>query len=81
MTRENREVDIYMNNPLRYAGLTYYQHQMGRLESTDGVPYSVLQVVHNPGWLTPYAGCFVVALGMVVQFLMHLVGFLNRRMK
>ena len=81
VTRENREVDIYMNNPLRYAGLTYYQHQMGRMDKQDGAPYSVLQVVRNPGWLTPYAGCGVVAGGMVVQFLIHLVGFLKRRIK
>src|ERR1019366_5900110 len=26
--REDREVLIYMNNPLRYAGLTFYQYQM-----------------------------------------------------
>ena len=25
---ENREVDIYMNNPLRYEGQTFYQFQM-----------------------------------------------------
>ena len=28
--KESREVDIYMNNPLRYSGLTFYQYQMGR---------------------------------------------------
>ena len=30
--RESREVDIYMNNPLRYEGLTFFQYQMGRDE-------------------------------------------------
>lgn len=29
---ERREVNIYMNNPLRYAGLTYFQYQMGQDE-------------------------------------------------
>src|SRR5690606_38383997 len=42
--RDNREVLIYMNNPLRYAGLTFYQYQMDSPTST-----SVLQVVRNPG--------------------------------
>ena len=28
--RDDREVLIYMNNPLRYGGLTFFQHQMGR---------------------------------------------------
>jgi cytochrome c biogenesis protein ResB len=27
-TGENREVEISMNHPLRYAGLTFYQYQM-----------------------------------------------------
>ncbi len=81
-TGENREVEISMNHPLRYAGLTFYQYQMdagqaarqaGRLSS------STLQVVHNPSWLTPYVGCALVALGLVTQFMFHLVGFLSKR--
>ncbi len=75
---ETREVDISMNNPLRYGGLTFYQHQMGRTEPTGGKGTSVLQVVRNPGWLTPYLGCAVVSLGMLWQFLFHLVGFLSK---
>ena len=27
-TKENRELLIYMNHPLRYQGLTFYQYQM-----------------------------------------------------
>jgi hypothetical protein len=72
---ENRELDIYMNNPLRYGGLTYYQ------SGTD--PFdprvTILQVVKNPGWITPYLGCAIVAAGLVTQFLIHLVGFIARR--
>ncbi|HSH95693.1 MAG TPA: cytochrome c biogenesis protein ResB, partial [Roseimicrobium sp.] len=77
---ENREVDIYMNNPLRYAGLTFFQYQMGQDEmngNTRGT--STLQVVRNPGWLTPYAGCVVVGAGMLIQFMTHLVGFIKKR--
>jgi hypothetical protein len=77
-TSEKREVDISMNNPLRYAGLTFYQHQMGRTEPTGGKGTSALQVVRNPGWITPYLGCAVVSLGMLWQFLYHLVGFLSK---
>jgi hypothetical protein len=72
-TGEDREVLIYMNNPLRYAGETYYQ---GGFEPSDTV--SVLQVVRNPAWLTPYFACVVIAGGMLVQFLMHLFGFFKR---
>jgi hypothetical protein len=81
-TGENREVEIYMNAPLRYSGLTFYQYQMtaGELVENAGVtPTSVLQVVHNPGWLTPYIGCGLVAAGLVTQFLFHLVGFIAKR--
>jgi hypothetical protein len=81
-TGENREVEIYMNAPLRYSGLTFYQYQMtaGELAENAGVtPTSVLQVVHNPGWLTPYIGCALVAAGLVTQFLFHLAGFIAKR--
>jgi len=77
-TQEKREIDISMNNPLRYGGLTYYQSQMGRTEMTGGKGTSVLQVVRNPGWITPYLGCAIVSLGMLWQFLYHLVGFLAK---
>ena len=68
-----------MNNPLRYEGLTYYQYQMGRDEIDAARGTSTLQVVRNPGWLTPYAGCVIVASGLVFQFLLHLTGFINKR--
>jgi hypothetical protein len=78
-TRESREVDIYMNNPLRYGGLTFYQYQMGRDEADNNRGNSVLQVVRNPSWLTPYVGCGLVAGGLVIQFMMHLIGFIKKR--
>ena len=78
-TSESREVDIYMNNPLRYGGLTFYQYQMGQEEMGAHANTSTLQVVRNPGWLTPYFGCGLVALGMAYQFLFHLLGFIRKR--
>jgi hypothetical protein len=42
-------------------------------------PSSVLQVVRNPSWLTPYIGCALVAAGLVTQFMFHLVGFIAKR--
>ena len=79
---ENRQVEISMNHPLRYAGLTFYQYQMtaGEAAQRAGVtPSSVLQVVRNPAWLTPYLGCALVAAGLVTQFMFHLVGFVSKR--
>ncbi len=73
-TGESREVLIYMNNPLRYAGETYYQS--GFDPDNKG---TILQVVHNPSWLTPYLACILVGLGLVVHFAMHLLGFTFKR--
>jgi hypothetical protein len=69
----SREVLIYMNNPLRYSGLTYYQ------ASYEGDHTTILQVVRNPSWLVPYISCGAIALGLVIQFLIHLAGFARRR--
>jgi cytochrome c biogenesis protein ResB len=79
---EDREVEIFMNNPLRYEGLTFFQYQMAADEMVLRAgqrPSSTFQVVRNPSWLTPYAGCVIVAVGLIIQFMIHLVGFISRR--
>jgi hypothetical protein len=73
-TGEDREVLIYMNSPLRYWGETYYQASFD--PDDQG---TILQVVRNPGWLTPYFACIMVATGLVYQFLTHLFGYAKRR--
>jgi hypothetical protein len=83
-TGEQREVEISMNHPLRYGGFTFYQYQMdaGQLAEQAGrTPTSVLSVVRNPSWLTPYIGCAMVGAGLVIQFLFHLVGFVSKQKK
>ena len=80
--RENREVEIYMNSPLRYAGLTFFQYQMAAgemMQQAGETASSTFQVVRNPAWLTPYAGCVIVAAGLIFQFMIHLVGFVSKR--
>jgi hypothetical protein len=76
-TGEDREVLIRMNEPLRYSGLTFFQFQMST--NRVGPLQSTLQVVRNPSWRTPYISCAMVALGLLVQFLSHLFGFIRRR--
>jgi hypothetical protein len=71
----DREVLIRMNEPLRYAGETFYQADFLK----DGRKGTVLQVVRNPGWLMPYISCAMVSVGMIIHFLLHLVGFLRVR--
>jgi ABC-type transport system involved in cytochrome c biogenesis permease subunit len=72
---EEREVEIYMNHPLRYRGETFYQSSF--LENDAG---TVLQVVRNPGWLLPYFSCVLVSLGMLVHFGINLTSFLLRKL-
>lgn len=75
------EQRIWMNNPLRYAGDTLYQSSfvpasdlgMGDKEAT------VLQVVSNEGWMTPYVSCMIVLVGMLAQFGQTLLRYLGRR--
>jgi hypothetical protein len=75
-TNTDRDVRIYMNNPLRYGGYTFFQASFANNDTT-----SILQVVRNPAWLTPYIACIVMTIGLFTQFGMHLWVFTTKRMK
>ena len=66
-----------MNNPLRYAGETFYQSSYHRDPQT-GVEATTLQVVTNTGWMIPYVACMLVSTGMLAHFWFVLYRFLNR---
>ncbi len=64
-----RQVRIYMNNPLRYKDYTVYQasydtDSMGRQSST-------LAVVRNYARILPYIACFAVFFGLALHFLIQ----------
>jgi hypothetical protein len=71
---EDRESLIFMNNPLRYGGFTFYQAGFDNNDTT-----TVLQVAQNPSWLVPYISCALIVVGMLLQFGMHLQSFVRRR--
>ncbi|MGZ6141862.1 MAG: cytochrome c biogenesis protein ResB [Myxococcales bacterium] len=71
---EERDVLIYMNQPLRYDGKAFYQASFGK-----GDTLSILQVVENPGWLLPYISCVLVASGLILHFALTLRRSMNRR--
>ncbi len=73
-TGENREDLIYMNHPLRYGGLTFYQSGFDNNDST-----SIFQVVRNPVWTLPYISCIMVGLGLTWVFSQHLFKAIARR--
>lgn len=74
-SHEDREVLIFMNNPLRYRGETFYQ---GSYDPNDP-RVSILHCVRNPSWRAPYIAVAIVALGLTIQFLSHLIPFLRGR--
>ncbi len=69
----DREIKIWMNNPLRYAGETFYQ------SGFEGETVTVLQVVQNSGWMIPYVSCMIISLGMMYHFFLNLFAFLRKR--
>jgi len=71
----DREVLIYMNNPLRFEGLTYYQASFDPSNDHN----TILQVVQNPSWILPYLACAMLFAGLVIQFGISLVAFASKR--
>ena len=69
--------NISMNQPLRHAGLTFFQSSFGNTK--EGKNLSVLQVVRNPGWLIPYISVALMSLGLVWHFGVSLLRFLRGR--
>ncbi len=74
----DRPVRIWMNNPLRYAGETFYQSGYNR-DPQSGIETTTLQVVTNTGWMIPYVACMFVWFGMQAHFSGMLLRFLTRR--
>ncbi len=67
---------LWMNNPLRYKGETFYQSGYTPLE--NGKEATTLSVVRNSGWMLPYIACMIVTVGMFAQFGQTLLRFLDR---
>ena len=65
--KESLDGRIWMNNPMRYRGETFYQKSFTSKEIM-GKDTTGLQVVKNAGWLMPYISCAFAALGMLAHF-------------
>lgn len=75
----DKPVHIKMNNPLRYAGETFYQsgyHPPGVAGASEA---TTLAVVKNTGWMIPYVACMTVVIGMLAHFLITVTRFITRR--
>ncbi len=75
-TSEDRHILIYMNHPLRYGGLTFYQASFAPNDTA-----SMLQVVRNPGWLLPYFSVALVGFGLALHFLLSFFRHLRAESK
>ena len=73
-TGTDQQALIYMNHPLRYNGLTFYQASFMPDETA-----TILQVVRNPGWLLPYISVLMMGAGMSFQFSLHFTKFLKKK--
>jgi ABC-type transport system involved in cytochrome c biogenesis permease subunit len=71
---------IWMNNPVRYRGETFYQSQYSKVDLGAGQVGEMtgLQVVENAGWLVPYVACVLAFWGMLAHFGLTFVRFADR---
>ncbi len=74
---DDRRERVWMNNPLRYRGESFFQSTYTPLP--NGKEMTGIQVVKNSGWLIPYVACSITGLGMLAHFLGTLSRFVRRR--
>jgi ABC-type transport system involved in cytochrome c biogenesis permease subunit len=70
----DRETRIFMNEPLRYGGETFYQSSYAKISET--LEQTTLSVVTNTGWMAPYIACMIVVVGILGHFSSRLIRFL-----
>ena len=58
---------IYMNNPFRLDGFTFYQASFSIME--DGARRSILATVKHPGYFVPYVASIIITLGLFYHFI------------
>jgi ResB-like family len=74
---QSRPVRIYMNNPLRHAGYTFFQASFSQEQS--GAERSTFAVVTNPGRLLPYISSLTVFGGLLLHFLVIFAGYARKQ--
>lgn len=71
----SRDLKIWMNNPLRYDGYTFFQASFSIDKNGE---MSTFAVVTNPGRLIPYISSLMVFGGMLIHFILHFLGYVKR---
>ncbi|MCW1913560.1 cytochrome c biogenesis protein ResB [Luteolibacter sp. GHJ8] len=79
---DGRESDVFieMNEPMRYAGLTFYQHTMINSAPRDGgeATISGFEVVRNPSDQWPKYSIYIAGFGLCLHFALKLWSFMTR---
>ena len=80
----DRDVKVWMNNPVRYAGETFYQSGYRKMPpgpTGKEIEVSTIQIVENTGWMIPYVSCMLVMIGLMAHFTGTLARFLRRTLR
>ncbi|MDB5103661.1 MAG: hypothetical protein JWP91_1350 [Fibrobacteres bacterium] len=72
----SRPIKVWMNNPLRHAGYTFFQASYAQAQGM--AEKSTFAVVTNPGRVMPYVSSLVVFGGLLLHFLIKLIPFIRR---
>jgi len=81
---DERDVRISMNEPLRHKGYTFFQSSFGPSGSDDKGDqrmYTVLAVMKNPADHWPLVSLIVSGVGLMIHFMVKLVGYLKKQKK
>lgn len=72
-----RQVEIKMNEPLRYKGYTFFQASFIEQPGNPRVA-SVFAVVKNPADQWPKYACYIIGVGMLIHFVQRLSKYLRK---
>ncbi|MEM9280732.1 MAG: cytochrome c biogenesis protein ResB [Verrucomicrobiota bacterium] len=80
--KPDKPIEIKMNEPMRYAGFTFFQESFGPAGSEPGDRmYSQFAVANNPADQWPLYALIVTGIGLAVHFTIMLVDFIVRSRK
>ena len=75
--KDDTALEIKMNEPMRYAGFTFFQESFGPAGSEPGDRmYSQFAVANNPADQWPLIALIITGIGLFVHFVVMLVSFI-----
>ncbi|MDF1825511.1 MAG: cytochrome c biogenesis protein ResB [Verrucomicrobiales bacterium] len=71
-------LEIKMNEPMRFAGYTFFQESFGPSDGKPGEMFSQFAVANNPADQWPLWSLVVTTIGLMIHFCVMLVDFIIR---